>query len=157
MKTQRQPGTLNTDFWGAGIMFFFAIGFWTQMDPDFTRYGAYFPERLIPCLFILGVLLVIKGFVKPAYLPNFWRAVNVSMVFTIIVGVVWVFTFEWLGFALSSTLAILVLLICFQRGSLKQPVQLAKYLAIALGEVGFIYLVFEKWLYVPLPVGSFWS
>ncbi|MDR0379050.1 MAG: tripartite tricarboxylate transporter TctB family protein [Candidatus Accumulibacter sp.] len=157
MKARRQPGTLNTDFWGAGIMFFFAIGFWTQMDPDFTRYGAYFPDKLIPCLFILGVLLVIKGFVKPAYLPSFWKGVNASMVFTIVVGLAWVFTLEWLGFALSSTLAILVILVSFQWESMKQPAQLAKYLAIALGEVGFIYLMFEKWLYVPLPVGRLWS
>jgi membrane protein implicated in regulation of membrane protease activity len=157
MKTQRQPGTLNTDFWGAGIMFFFAIGFWSQMDPDFTRYGAYFPNRLIPCLFILGVLLVIKGFVKPAYLPSFWGTVNTTMIFTMMVGVVWVFTFEWLGFTLSSVLAILVLLICFRPESLKQPAQLAKYAAIALGEVGFIYLLFVKFLYVSLPVGRLWS
>ncbi|MDR2452797.1 MAG: tripartite tricarboxylate transporter TctB family protein [Candidatus Accumulibacter sp.] len=157
MKSKRQPGTVNTDFWGAGLMFFFAIGFWSQMDPDFTRYGAYFPNRLIPCLFILGALLLIKGFVKPAYLPSFWKAMNATMIFTIVTGVVWVFTLEWLGFALSSTLAILALLIRFRRESLKQPAQLAKYLAIALGEVGFIYLVFEKWLYVPLPVGSLWS
>jgi hypothetical protein len=138
-------------------MFFFAIGFWTQMDPDFTRYGAYFPDRLIPCLFILGVLLVVKGFVRPAYLPGFWKGVNAPMVFTIVVGLAWVFTLEWLGFALSSTLAILVILAGFRQESLKQPVWLVKYLVIALGEVGFIYLVFEKWLYVPLPVGRLWS
>ena len=157
MKTQRQAGTVNTDFWGAGIMFFFAAGFWSQMDPDFTRYGAYFPNRLIPCLFIVGALLTIKGFVKPAYLPSFWKAMNASMLFTIVVGVVWVFALERLGFALSSTAAIFVLLIRFRQESLKQPVLLVKYAVIALGEVGFIYLLFEKLLYVPLPVGRLWS
>jgi hypothetical protein len=157
MKTQRQAGTVNTDFWGAGILFFFAIGFWSQMDPDFTRYGAYFPNRLIPCLFILGVLLVVKGFVKPAYLPSFWKAMNASMIFTIATGVAWVFTLEWLGFAFSSIVAILALLIRFMPASLKQPALLAKYVVIALGEVGFIYLLFEKLLYVPLPVGRLWS
>lgn len=157
MKAKRQPGSLNTDFWGAGILFFFAIGFWSQMDPDFTRYGAYFPNRLIPCLFILGVLLLIKGFVKPAYLPNFWGAMNATMAVTIVVGMVWVFTLEWLGFALSSSLAILVLLVCFRRESLRQPALLAKYVAIALGEVGFVYLLFVKFLYVSLPVGRLWS
>lgn len=157
MSNKTQPGTLNTDFWGAGIMFFFAVGFWTQMDPDFTHYGAYFPERLIPCLFALGIMLLIKGFVKPTRLPVFWKDMNSTMVFTIIVGIVWVFILEWVGFSISSALAIFTLLVKFNPGSLKKPVQLTKYALIAIAEVGFIYVLFVRLLYVSLPVGRLWS
>jgi hypothetical protein len=157
MTKQPQPGTLNTDFWGAGIMFFFAVVFWVQMDPDFTRYGAYFPERLIPCLFGLGVLLLIKGFVRPTRLPSFWQDMNASMLFTILVGVVWVFVLDWAGFVLSSTLSIMALLVRYNPGSLRKPAELAKYAAIALGEVGVIYVLFVRLLYVSLPAGRLWS
>ncbi|CAK7004891.1 MAG: hypothetical protein DELT_00192 [Desulfovibrio sp.] len=143
---------MNTDLWGAGIMFFFAAGFYSQMDPDFTHYAAFFPNHLIPILAILGVALLIKGFVKPTYLPAFYADFNPTFVFTMIVGLIWALLLDWTGFAITSFVAIVVLLVRFNLPALKNPKQFAKILAIAALEVAVIYVVFTQ-LQVSLPEG----
>lgn len=147
----KKDNLVNTDFWGAAIMFLFALGFWTQMDPDFTHYAAYFPNRLIPCLIVLGIALVIKGFVSPTRMPSFISQMNGNMLFTIIVGLAWVLLLDWIGFIISSFVAIFVLLWRFEPN--RTPAKLVKMALIAGGEVAFIYVLFVQLLYVTMPEG----
>ena len=148
----KKDNLVNTDFWGAGIMFLFAVVFYSQMDPDFTHYAAYFPSHLIPCLVIIGAALVIKGFVAPTRLPNFCSHINSSMLFTAAVGLLWVFALDWLGFLITSFAAIFALLWRFEPGR-RTPARLAIMALIAGGEVGVIYVVFVRLLYVTMPEG----
>ena len=148
---KKKDKLVNTDFWGAGIMFVFALGFYSQMDPDFTHYAKFFPNNLLICLVIIGILLVIKGFVSPTMLPSFLGQINGTMVFTMIVGLVWVFTLEWLGFIPTSFAAIFAMLWRFDRG--RSPKTMLKSALIAAGEVAVIYVGFVRLLYVTMPEG----
>lgn len=145
--------TINTDLWGAAIMFLFAGGFYSQMDPDFTHFAAYFPNRLIPCLAILGLALLIKGFVRPTRLPAFYHSMNSTFLFTVAVGLVWVFTLDWLGFALTSFVAIFALLFRFQPPERRSFTQLSSLALLAAVEVGVVYFLFTGFLQVSLPEG----
>lgn len=144
--------TVNTDFWGAGIMFFFAIGFYSQMDPDFTQYAAFFPSYLIPCLVILGVALLVKGFISPTQLPAFYSEFNATLLFTMAVGLVWALLLDWTGFALTSFFAISALLLRFNIAEIKNPKVVLKNVLLAVVEIAVIYVVFTA-LQVSLPEG----
>jgi hypothetical protein len=142
---------VNTDYWGAGIMFFFAIVFYSQIDPDWTHYGLYFPNRLLIFLVIIGVCLVIKGFTVPTMLPSFMTQVNSTMVFTMVVGLIWVFALEWVGFMITSFLAIFAMLWRFDK--VRSPKTIFNCALIAAGEIAVIYVGFVKLLYVSMPEG----
>lgn len=148
---KKKDDLVNTDFWGAAIMFVFAAGFYSQLDPDFTHYAKFFPNKLIVCLTLFGIALTIKGFVAPTRLPSFLSQVNGTMLFAVVVGLVWVFTLEWLGFIITSFAAMFVLLVRFDPK--RTPASIAKAAAIAGCEVGLLYVLFVKFLYVSLPEG----
>ncbi len=144
---------LNTDLIGGIVVLAVAAFFQFNMDPDFSPLAAYFPERIIICLAILGVVLLIKAKVKPVYMDSFISQMNSSMLFTIVVGLAWVFLLEWIGFIISSLAAIFAILYRLEPAAKRTPARLAKFAAIAVAEVAVIYLVFVKLLYVTMPVG----
>ena len=148
---KKKDDLVNTDFWGAAIMFIFALGFYTQMDSEWTHYGQYFPNRILILLVVIGICLVIKGFVAPTKLPSFISQVNSTMLFTMIVGLVWVFSLEWFGFIITSFLAIFAMLCRFDR--VRSPKTIFKSALIAGGEIAVIYVGFVKLLYVTMPEG----
>ena len=148
-----QPKKLNTDLFGGIIVLAVAAFFQFHMDPDFTPLAAYFPERLIACMGILGVLLLIKAYVRPVYMDSFLHKLNAPVVFTILVGLAWVFLLEWVGFIIASLAAIFIILYRLEPKAKRTPARLAKLAAIAAGEVAVIYVVFVKLLYVTMPVG----
>ena len=153
MSTDTQPKKHNTDRIGGILMLAVAAFFQFHMDPDFTPLAAYFPERLIVCIAILGVALLIKAHVRPMYMDSFVSKLNAPVVFTILVGLAWVFLLEWIGFVISSIAAIFIILYRFEPKAQRTPKRVAKLAAIAVGEVAVIYIVFVKLLYVTMPVG----
>ena len=148
---KKTDNLVNTDFWGAGIMFFFATVFYSQLDPDWTHYGQFFPNRILIFLVIIGILLIIKGFTTPTMLPSFVSQVNNTMVFTMIVGILWVFALEWVGFIITSFLAIFAMLWRFDK--VRSPKTIFCSALIAAGEIAVIYVGFVKLLYVSMPEG----
>lgn len=142
---------VNTDYWGAGIMFFFAVVFYSQMDPDWTSYGQYFPNRLLIFLILIGICLLIKGRYSPTKLPSVISHVNSSMLFTMIVGLAWVFALEWFGFIISSFLAIFAMLWRFDK--VRSPKTLFTSGMIAAMEIAVIYVGFVMLLQVTMPEG----
>jgi hypothetical protein len=148
-----EPGKLNTDLIGGILMLAIAAFFHYNMDPDFTRLAAYFPERLIIVLTVLGVILLIKARVRPVMMNSFVGKMNASMVFTLIVGLAWVFLLEWTGFILSSVTAIFIILLRLEPASKRTPVRVVKLALLAALEVAVIYVVFVRLLYVTMPVG----
>jgi hypothetical protein len=148
-----QPKKLNTDLIGGILVLAVAAFFQFHMDPDFTPLAAYFPERLITCMAVLGVLLLIKAYARPVYMDSFIHKLNAPVVFTILVGLAWVFLLEWLGFIISSLAAIFIILCRLEPRTKRTPARVAKLAAIAAGEVAVIYVVFVKLLYVTMPAG----
>jgi len=147
------PKKHNTDLVGGIIMLAVAAFFQFHMDPDFTPLAAYFPERLIVCMAVLGVALLIKAYVQPVYMDSFVSKLNAPVVFTIIVGLAWVFLLEWTGFVLTSLAAIFAILYRLEPKTKRTPVRVLKLAAIAAGEVAVIYIVFVRLLYVTMPTG----
>ncbi len=150
---KNEPKKLNTDLVGGIIMLATAAFFQFNMDPDFTRLAAYFPERIIIALAVLGAALLVKAYMQPVRMENFIRKMNAPMMFTIIVGLAWVFLLEWIGFVIASLAAIFIILYRLEPKAKRTPVRVAKLAAIAAGEVAVIYVVFVKLLYVTMPVG----
>ena len=156
-KPSTQPKQLNTDLIG-GIIMLAAAGFFQyQMDPDFGPLAAYFPERIIICLAILGGMLLIKSYVRPMYMDSFASKMNSTMLFTVVVGLAWVFLLEWVGFLLSSFAAIFFILYRLEPKAKRTPARVAKLAALALFEIAVIYVVFVKLLYVTMPIGRIWG
>ena len=153
MSANTRPEKLNTDLVGGIVVLAVAAFFQFNMDPDFTPLAAYFPKRLIVCMAVMGVMLLIKAYVRPVYMDSFIGKLNAPVVFTILVGLAWVFLLEWIGFIISSAAAIFVILYRFEPKAKRTPARLAKLAAIALVEVAVIYVVFIKLLYVTMPVG----
>ena len=157
MNTDTQPKKHNTDLIGGILMLAVAAFFQFHMDPDFTPLASYFPERLIVCMTVLGLALLIKAHVRPMYMDRFIYKLNAPVVFTILVGLAWVFLLEWIGFVISSIAAIFIILYRFEPRAKRTPARVAKMAAIAVGEVAVIYIVFVKLLYVTMPTGRLWG
>jgi len=147
------PKKQNTDLIGGIIVLAVAAFFQFYMDPDFTPLAAYFPKRLIACTAILGVALLIKAYVRPTYMDSFVSKLNAPVVFTIIVGLAWVLLLEWIGFILTSLLAIFAILYRLEPKAKRTPARVVKLAAIAAVEVAVIYVVFVRLLYVTMPEG----
>ena len=156
MSTPNTPKQHNTDIIGGVLMLATAAFFQYQMDPDFTDLGAYFPQRLIYGIAALGVGLLIKGFFWPKYLNSFMTKVNPNVVFICIVGLIWVYLLAWVGFILTSIVAMFAILWRLEPKGNRTPVRLAKLLALVVAEVAVVYFVFGKLLFVTLPVGRLW-
>lgn len=144
---------LNTDLIGGIIVLAVAAFFQFNMDPDFSPLAAYFPERIIVCLAVLGVALLIKAKVSPVYMDSFISHMNSTMVFTIVTGLAWVFLLQWIGFLISSLAAIFLILYRLEPKANRTPARLARLAAITALEVAVIYVVFVKLLFVTMPVG----
>ena len=157
MSAPKAPKKLNTDLIGGLITLAIAAFFHFQMDPDFSRLAAFFPQKIIVCLAIFGVALLIKAYVRPVYMDNFIYKLNAPVVFTIIVGLALVLLLKWLGFIVSSLLAIFIILYRLEPKAKRTPKRIAGMAAIAAVEVAVIYIVFVKWLYVIMPTGRLWE
>ena len=152
-----QPNKLNTDLIGGLIILGMAAFFQFLMDPDFSHLAAYFPQRIIICMAVLGVALLVKSYVQPTYMDSFMSKLNAPVVFTIIVGLAWVLLLEWIGFIISSLAAIFIILYRLEPKAKRTPARAAKLAAIAVVEVGVIYVVFVRLLYVTMPTGRLWG
>ena len=104
---------------------------------------------------ILGAVLVIKGFVKPTRKVEFCKELNTELVFTAVVSAIWVLAMDYLGFLLTSTVAMFLMLYRFQPKELRNAKCLMQFCLIIFGELAFMWLVFVKFLAVSLPEGQF--
>jgi len=157
MNTPNTPKKLNTDLVGGIIVLALAAFFQFNMDPDFSALAAYFPKRIIACLGILGVALLVKARLRPVYMDSFISKMNATVIFTIIVGLAWVFLLEWIGFIIASLAAIFIILYRLEPKAKRTPVRVAKLAAIAALEVVVIYVVFVRMQYVTMPAGRLWG
>ena len=144
---------LNIDYIGGLAVLAFAAFFWLQMDEEFTHFAIYFPERILPILAGFGLVLLVKGYLKPSLRDNFIRKINGNMLFAVLTGLIWVLILEWVGFVISSFAAVFILLWRYQPAARRRPADVAGLALLAAAEVGVMYLVFVKLLYVTLPVG----
>jgi hypothetical protein len=130
-----------------------AIFFWSQIG-DFTRFALMFPRITIVLLFVLGSLLILRGITGNQGLSVcLTDQMNLNVIFTIFVGLFWSYCITKLGFIVTSVSSFTALVWFYQK---KRTIpNFFKSLSIAILEVGVLYFLFAKLLYVALPKGIF--
>ena len=145
-----EPKMINSDYIGGSIVLAFALIFQVQMQP-WGKFAVIAPKYVIYALAFFGVVLLIKGKVKPTMIPSIRGNFNRSMMYTLVVGLFWIFLLEPVGFVTTSFVALFALLYPFHP---KQGLsRLLGSAGLAAAEILVLYLVFGKFLNVALPTG----
>lgn len=152
--SESKNGTINTDFWGGLASLAIAAFFALQINEDFTPFGIYFPQHVLPLLVVCGVVLLVKAWFRPSRRPNFLHGINANMLTAILVGLFWIACFEFLGFLLSSFLSIMVLLVKYREPGQRSAGFVLRTALGTLAGLGVIWLIFVKLLTVTLPAGK---
>jgi len=144
---------LNSDFIVGFFSLLLAALFWF-FTRDLSVLGGLFVNYVLVILTILGLLVTIKGFVKPERIRLFESVVernNVLIGTGILLGYLIILPF--VGFLPSSFLFFLVMTVYLgeDRFTTRNIVQSALLSAVV---VTLFYLIFKHVLEVPLPKGS---
>ncbi|MFZ0242815.1 MAG: tripartite tricarboxylate transporter TctB family protein [Desulfobacterales bacterium] len=148
---------VNTDL-VAGLLGLVLTGvFWYSIDPEIMRLSIMFPKAMIAIMGLISAGLVIRGFTKAAeHADIFSVGGNLRVVVTGGLFFAWAIAISYLGFFVSSVLAIagMALYLASARRRVGLP-QIGSWTVIALAVVTFFYLIFTRILHVPLPKGWF--
>ena len=146
-------GKLNIDILGGLSVLAIAAFFFFQLGDDFSMFALFFPERMLLALALLGLAVIVKGFVRPTKLEKPVFQINRTMLAAVVTGLLWVILLEPVGFIIMSFLSVAGLQILYmpreQRCLKSVLVNLAGSLIIVL----LFYYVFVQFLGVTLPAG----
>jgi len=146
----------NSDLWAGGIGLALSTAFYFSIDEEVGRLSIMFPRAMIGILALISILLLVKGFLKSERLDLFTVGSNRRVFITGALFFAWGIAISYLGFFVSSVLAILAQVCYLARARRKLTASsIGLWLAIAVGEVAFFYLIFTRLLIVPLPEGLF--
>lgn len=146
----------NSDLWAGGIGLTLSAGFWFSIDREIMRLSIMFPKAMIGIMALISILLLIKGVMSAERQDLFSVGSNRRVVITALLFFLWGIAIHYLGFFVSSVLAILAQAWYLARARRKVGfATLGFWLLIAAGEVTFFYLIFTRLLHVPLPEGVF--
>jgi len=144
----------NSDLWAGCIGLALSAAFWFSIDEEIMRLSIMFPKAMIAIMALISILLLIKGILKAERQDLFNVGSNRRVLITALLFFVWGVGINYLGFFVSSVLAILAQAwyLALARRKVTLPT-LALWLVVAAGEVAFFYLIFTRLLHVPLPEG----
>ena len=144
----------NSDLWAGCIGLALSLAFWFSIDEEIMRLSIMFPKAMIAIMAMIAILLLIKGILKAERQDLFNVGSNRRVIITALLFFVWGVAISYLGFFVSSVLAILAQAwyLARARRNVTLPA-LALWLAVAAGEGAFFYLIFTRLLHVPLPEG----
>ena len=144
----------NSDLWAGCIGLALSVAFWFSIDEEIMRLSIMFPKAMIAIMAMISILLLVKGILKAERLDLFNVGSNRRILVTALLFFIWGVAISYLGFFVSSVLAILAQAwyLALARRKVTLPT-LALWLAVAAGEVVFFYLFFPRLLHVPLPEG----
>ena len=144
----------NSDLWAGCIGLALSVAFWFSIDEEIMRLSIMFPKAMIAIMAMIAILLLIKGILKAERQDLFNVGSNRRVIITALLFFVWGVAISYLGFFVSSVLAILAqawyLALARRRVTLTA---LTLWLVVAAGEVAFFYFIFTRLLHVPLPEG----
>lgn len=144
---------LNIDILGGISVLLIAAFFFFQLSDDFSMFALYFPKKMLPILTVLGIVILVKGFVRPTKISTPVFQINKTMLAAIITGILWVLLLERVGFILTSFAGVFILQILYM------PKELRSFKNILINALGsfctvvFFYYVFVQYLGVTLPRG----
>ena len=144
----------NSDLWAGCIGLALSAAFWFSIDEEIMRLSIMFPKAMIAIMALISILLLVKGILKAERQDLFNVGSNKRVLITALLFFVWGVAISYLGFFVSSVLAILAQAWYLAQARRKVTLPaLALWLAVAAGEVAFFYLIFTRLLHVPLPEG----
>lgn len=129
-----------------------AVVFWSQTE-DLQRNCSVFPRLLIIFLIFLSALMFVQTFFlkyerKAIMTPDVLKYIIIS----IVVVAVWVYLLDILGFVVSSVLCLTILTLILDLEH-PTPKRLLSSVTIYAVMVIAFWLIFHKFLLVPLPEG----
>ena len=144
----------NSDLWAGCIGLALSVAFWFSIDEEIMSLSIMFPKAMIAIMALISILLLVKGILKAERQDLFNVGSNRRVLITALLFFIWGVAISYLGFFVSSVLAILAQAwyLALARRKVTLPT-LALWLVVAAGEVAFFYLIFTRLLHVPLPKG----
>lgn len=115
-----------------------------------------FPKTIMLLMLVLSLALILKAFIK-ADIDDLFVDLKLNRILVVTVTLfVWVFAMKWLGF-IVTTIAVFAFLVYYLASTTRKVtvMDMAKWMVIIVIEVGALYWIFSKVLYVPLPKGIF--
>jgi len=144
----------NSDLWAGCIGLALSIAFWFSIDEEIMRLSIMFPKAMIAIMALISILLLVKGILKAERQDLFNVGSNRRVLIIALLFFIWGVAINYLGFFVSSVLAILAQACYLAQARRKVTLPtLALWLVVAAGEVAFFYLIFTRLLHVPLPEG----
>jgi len=143
-------GKTNSDYIGGAIVLFIAGLFYFQVG-TWGKYASMAPIGVLAVLLLFAIILFIKGAIKPEKLASTFASINKSMVFVVIVGLLWVFLMDKVGFLVTSFMCFFTLMYVFHPK--KGFARISGSAAVSIGVIAFLYLIFAKVLLITLPAG----
>jgi len=144
---------INTDIASGIIGLTLTAIFYFSLE-DISRLSIMFPETMISLMGLISAGLVIKGFIKPSRDRIFNVGSNRRWMVTALLFFLWVFVMPIIGFFVSTVVFMTVLVVYLARSRIKvTPAKLLIWCPVIVVEVTFFYLIFTKFLHVPLPRG----
>ena len=102
----------NTDMVGGLAVLAVSAFFYSQISEDFTQFGVFFPKLILPCLVLLGVILLVRGLARRTKKKTIFR-INRTMALVMIVGALWAVIMNYLGFIVGSSLALSIIVLAY--------------------------------------------
>jgi hypothetical protein len=146
---------VNTDVVGGLIGLVITAIFWFSMK-GIGRLSSMFPNALLVIMAAISVAIIVKGFIQPERKDLFAEGSRLRVVVTACTLFAWLFAISWIGFYVASVAAFSFL--AYYLALARRRVGLLTFVGwvlIIAGEVGILYLIFTRFLYVPLPQGIF--
>lgn len=149
---------INIDILGGVSLLALCSFFFFQMDSEeFSMFGMFFPEKILPMLALLAVLIIIKGFVKPSRPDKPIFRINSNMVVTLVTGLAWVLLLGRAGFIATSFISLFGLQCVFTPREERSVKSVLLQAVGSLATVLFFHHIFVQYLGVTLPDGDWWE
>ncbi len=141
---------LNTDYVGGAIILAIVAIFFLQIK-EWSKYASMAPRSVLLILVLFGLGLLVKGKFKPEMIATTFTKVSKSLVLVMVVGLLWVFLLDKIGFLVTSFAAFFTIMFAFHPK--KGMARIVGSTAVAVGVIAVLYLLFAKFLLVSLPTG----
>jgi undecaprenyl pyrophosphate phosphatase UppP len=147
-------GKNNTDRIAAILVFLFSAVFIWQLRYINSPLDVLFPRTILIAMLILSVILLIKSFFwpDPRSIKNIFDIQNRNKVLTGVFGsVLWLLGIPFLGFAVTSALALIVFSIALGKKKDRTLAKIISTVLVCSAIVAVIYYFFAEFMEVQFP------
>jgi amino acid permease len=151
-----EKGKHNTDRIAAIFVFVFSAVFMWQLKYVHSPLDVIFPRTILIGMIVLSIILFVKSFVRPdpKSVKDLFEIKNRGKVITGVLGTfLWLLLIPVIGFAITSTTALMTLSIALGNRSDRTPKKFISTAVVAVMVVGILCYFFSTFMEVQLPQG----